>query len=164
MPKNKNLEKQITEELLYWRNRLGFPDLQPKQTTLLPVTQKTPPRPEVDPLAAKEFKILVETVQSRVANVSHLGKLMSQLRSTCKACPTPPEIHAAADIVDRDAEGGAKLWDGKPVVCRFSACDGSGFVVDRTAGSPGSATFCKCHPGYVPPKGGSKHANATHSA
>ena len=144
---------------MYWRGRLGFPDLTPQMT--LPKNSTLPARPEVDPVAKKQFDVLVETLLSRAANVGHLDRIVRQLRNTHTNCPAPPDVHAAADLVDTEAEGNRAEWTGEPVVCRLGKCDGTGFVVDRGESGPGRAVFCQCHPGYVPPKaqkGDSAHA------
>ena len=155
MPKI-NLKQQAAAELLYWRGRLGFPDLTPQAT--IAASKHLPARPEVDPVAKKQFDVLVEALLARAANVAHLDRIVTALRNKHKECPTPPEIHAAADAVDAAAESDrATEWTGEVGKCPHGECDGGGFVVRPGKG----ATFCRCHAAYVAPKGGAAHDAAS---
>ena len=158
--KKKDFRAQAAAELMYWRDRLGFPDVTPQLK--LPGAGG---KPEVDPVAQKQFDVLVETLLSRAANTNQLDRIMSVLQAKFKACPTPPEIHEVADMVDAETEVAAvKAWDGKPKKCPKSICDGSGFVVKRDADTGTSgADFCECHAAYRSPKGATHAATAERS-
>lgn len=154
MATKKNFRQQCCEELMYWRGRLGYPDLTP-QTTIAAHPQR-PAHPEVDPVAKKQFDVLVETLLSRASSVPHLDRIIKLLQSKHANCPTPPEIHAAADAVDAIAEAERADWGNARKPCRLGLCDGSGFLVS----APGAgAKFCQCHGAYVPTKGDA-HASA----
>ena len=140
---------------MYWRDRLGFPDLKPQLK--FPGAGK----PEVDPVSQKQFDVLVDTLLSRAATQNQLDKLVSLLRQNVAPCPTPPQIHEFANVLDAENEGAVKEWSGEVRKCPKDICDGSGFVVDRS-GAVGNATYCECHAAYRTPK--PKGATTTHAA
>ena len=151
----KNIKQQIIQEIQFFRDYPGFPNLSPQ------IGEDGKPG-KVDPVSKRQFDALVEAFEGRASSPAHLAKIAKALQGSMTFCPKPPDVHQAADLVAE--RGTVRDWDPETPKCPHGECDGTGFVRTKLdVDGVSVAGFCRCHAAYKSPKGATHAATAERS-